>query len=224
MKLLLPTSAQTFVDLDQRQLLVQAGLYPAKFGREVIRIVGEDFRDSSWLRCIADATDGQKLLVDSARDVTVRTPPMLLNEAPNMVSLLNGDMRVDMKRVKARKDEVSGRSNRGVEGWLRGLNNCTVIQGHVAFSHLARSSSTISYSKPIEFSSTLGDEHPLPGFGELRSLHFSPLLDDGCRFSARASGYRRRRICWAGIRPNVSSLRKLSRHCRNGFAIGCAER
>jgi len=88
MKLLLPTSAQTFVDLDQRQLLVQAGLYPAKFGREVIRIVGEDFRDSSWLRCIADATDGQKLLVDSARDVTVRTPPMLLNEAPNMVSLL----------------------------------------------------------------------------------------------------------------------------------------
>ena len=46
---------------------------------------------------------------------------------------VNGDVRVDMKRVKARKDEVSGRSNRGVEEWLRGLKHCTVIQGHARF-------------------------------------------------------------------------------------------
>jgi pyruvate/2-oxoglutarate dehydrogenase complex dihydrolipoamide dehydrogenase (E3) component len=46
---------------------------------------------------------------------------------------VTGDVRVDMKRVKARKDDVSGRSNRGVEEWLRGLNNCTVIQGHARF-------------------------------------------------------------------------------------------
>lgn len=46
---------------------------------------------------------------------------------------INGDVRVDMKRVKARKDEISGRSNRGVEEWLRGLNNSTVIQGHARF-------------------------------------------------------------------------------------------
>ncbi|SFH56799.1 Pyruvate/2-oxoglutarate dehydrogenase complex, dihydrolipoamide dehydrogenase (E3) component [Nitrosospira sp. Nsp14] len=45
----------------------------------------------------------------------------------------NGDVRVDMKRVKARKDEVSGRSNKGVEEWLLGLKNCTVIQGHARF-------------------------------------------------------------------------------------------
>lgn len=45
----------------------------------------------------------------------------------------NGEVRVDMKRVKARKDEVSGRSSRGVEEWLRGLANCTVIQGHARF-------------------------------------------------------------------------------------------
>jgi pyruvate/2-oxoglutarate dehydrogenase complex dihydrolipoamide dehydrogenase (E3) component len=38
-----------------------------------------------------------------------------------------------MKRVKARKDEVSGRSNKGVEEWLRGLKNCTVMQGHARF-------------------------------------------------------------------------------------------
>jgi pyruvate/2-oxoglutarate dehydrogenase complex dihydrolipoamide dehydrogenase (E3) component len=45
----------------------------------------------------------------------------------------NGDVRVDMKRVKARKDEVSGRSNKGVEEGLRGLKNCMVIQGHARF-------------------------------------------------------------------------------------------
>jgi pyruvate/2-oxoglutarate dehydrogenase complex dihydrolipoamide dehydrogenase (E3) component len=44
-----------------------------------------------------------------------------------------GDMRVDMKRVKARKDAVSGRSSKGVEDWLRGTPHCTVIQGHARF-------------------------------------------------------------------------------------------
>jgi len=45
----------------------------------------------------------------------------------------DGDVRIDMKRVKARKDEVSGRSNKGVEASLRGLANCTVIEGHARF-------------------------------------------------------------------------------------------
>ena len=47
--------------------------------------------------------------------------------------VVNGDVRADMKRVKARKDEISGRSSKGVEQWLRGLKNCTVIQGHARF-------------------------------------------------------------------------------------------
>jgi pyruvate/2-oxoglutarate dehydrogenase complex dihydrolipoamide dehydrogenase (E3) component len=46
---------------------------------------------------------------------------------------VDGDVRVDMKRVKARKDAVSGRSNKGVEEWLRGTKSCTVIQGHARF-------------------------------------------------------------------------------------------
>src|SRR3954453_14785633 len=40
---------------------------------------------------------------------------------------INGEVRVDMKRVKARKDEISGQSSRGVEDWLRGLKTCAVI-------------------------------------------------------------------------------------------------
>jgi pyruvate/2-oxoglutarate dehydrogenase complex dihydrolipoamide dehydrogenase (E3) component len=58
---------------------------------------------------------------------------------------VNGDVRVDMKRVKARKDEVSGRSNRGVEEWLRGLNNCTVIDGHARF----QSSHTVAVNNEV---------------------------------------------------------------------------
>jgi pyruvate/2-oxoglutarate dehydrogenase complex dihydrolipoamide dehydrogenase (E3) component len=46
---------------------------------------------------------------------------------------VGGEVRVDMKRVKARKDAVSGRSNKGIEEWMRGLKNGTVIHGHARF-------------------------------------------------------------------------------------------
>jgi pyruvate/2-oxoglutarate dehydrogenase complex dihydrolipoamide dehydrogenase (E3) component len=44
-----------------------------------------------------------------------------------------GPVTVDMKAVKARKDQVSGKSRNGVEGWLRGMENCTVYTGHARF-------------------------------------------------------------------------------------------
>ena len=44
-----------------------------------------------------------------------------------------GDVLVDIKRVKARKDAISGRSSKGVEERLRGTANCTVIQGEARF-------------------------------------------------------------------------------------------
>ena len=45
---------------------------------------------------------------------------------------------VDMKRVKARKDTISGRSRTGVESWLRQMANCTVNQGHARFESPAK--------------------------------------------------------------------------------------
>src|SRR5215475_2013744 len=44
-----------------------------------------------------------------------------------------GSVSVDMKAVKARKDAVSGKSRTGVEGWLRGMENCTVYTDHARF-------------------------------------------------------------------------------------------
>src|SRR5260221_2698392 len=43
------------------------------------------------------------------------------------------EVSVDMKRVKSRKDEISGRSRTGVESMLRKTKNCTVFQGHGRF-------------------------------------------------------------------------------------------
>src|ERR1043165_520228 len=40
---------------------------------------------------------------------------------------------VDMRRVKARKDAISGQSRIGVETSLKRLENCTVYEGHARF-------------------------------------------------------------------------------------------
>ncbi len=44
-----------------------------------------------------------------------------------------GTVEVDMARVKARMDQVRGDSNRGVTGWLEGMDNLEVIRGHARF-------------------------------------------------------------------------------------------
>jgi len=46
---------------------------------------------------------------------------------------ISGDVRVDMKKVKARKDAVSALSRTGVESWLRAMSGCTVYQDHARF-------------------------------------------------------------------------------------------
>ncbi|MGH9498032.1 MAG: FAD-containing oxidoreductase [Terriglobales bacterium] len=44
-----------------------------------------------------------------------------------------GPICADMKRVKARKDEISGKSRSGLESWLASTPNCTVYRGHARF-------------------------------------------------------------------------------------------
>ena len=45
-----------------------------------------------------------------------------------------GDVRVDMSRVKARKDAVVRQSNEGVERWMKSNPNLTVYEGHGRFT------------------------------------------------------------------------------------------
>ena len=53
-----------------------------------------------------------------------------------------GAVAVDMKRVKARKDAISGQSRTGLETSLKHLENCTVYEGHARLE----SSSEVSVS------------------------------------------------------------------------------
>ena len=65
-----------------------------------------------------------KTLVASARAAHVA------HRAGAFGVVIDGRIRVDMERVKARKDAIVRQSNEGVENWLRGLDNCTVYEGH----------------------------------------------------------------------------------------------
>ncbi len=46
---------------------------------------------------------------------------------------VGGPVRVDMKRVKARKDEVAGASEQGVQAWLDNMQGVDLIRGHARF-------------------------------------------------------------------------------------------
>lgn len=57
----------------------------------------------------------------------------LARRAADFGVILEGAVRVDMKRAKARADAVVAKSRRGVEQWLRGMEGCTVFEGHARF-------------------------------------------------------------------------------------------
>ncbi len=44
------------------------------------------------------------------------------------------DVSVDMQHVKARKDEVAGAANAGVEAWIAGMENVELVRGHAQFT------------------------------------------------------------------------------------------
>jgi pyruvate/2-oxoglutarate dehydrogenase complex dihydrolipoamide dehydrogenase (E3) component len=48
--------------------------------------------------------------------------------------LVDGSPRVDMKRVKARKDAIVRHSSEGVEKWMEGLKGAKVYRGHARFT------------------------------------------------------------------------------------------
>jgi pyruvate/2-oxoglutarate dehydrogenase complex dihydrolipoamide dehydrogenase (E3) component len=57
----------------------------------------------------------------------------LAQRAADFGVLLDGPVRVDMKRVKARADGVVLNSRTGVERNLRSMSGCTVVEGHARF-------------------------------------------------------------------------------------------
>ncbi|WP_042885751.1 FAD-containing oxidoreductase [Cupriavidus necator] len=87
---------------------------------------------------------------------------------------------VDMKQVKARKDEISGRSSNGVEQWMRGLGNGTVYQGHARFesAHGVRVNGELLEADKI-FVNVGGRAlvPPMPGLDQVRYLTNSSMME-----------------------------------------------
>jgi pyruvate/2-oxoglutarate dehydrogenase complex dihydrolipoamide dehydrogenase (E3) component len=57
----------------------------------------------------------------------------LARRGPEYGVVVGGEIGVDMARVKARADTVSGNARAGVEKFLRGMKGCTVVEGHARF-------------------------------------------------------------------------------------------
>ena len=77
--------------------------------------------------CVNVGCTPTKALVASARAVHVA------RRAGDFGVVIDGGINVDMARVKARKDAIVGKSTQGLEKWLKGLDNCTVFEGHARF-------------------------------------------------------------------------------------------
>jgi pyruvate/2-oxoglutarate dehydrogenase complex dihydrolipoamide dehydrogenase (E3) component len=77
--------------------------------------------------CVNSGCIPTKTLVASARAA------YMAKRAAEFGVMIDGSITVDMKKVKARKDDVVRKSNQGVEKWLRNTKNLTVYEGHAAF-------------------------------------------------------------------------------------------
>lgn len=77
--------------------------------------------------CVNTGCTPTKTLIASARAAHVA------RTAGRFGAIVSGEVSVDMKKVKARKDEVAGASEKGIEDWLAGMKNVTVYRGHGRF-------------------------------------------------------------------------------------------
>jgi len=77
--------------------------------------------------CVNNGCIPTKTLIASARAAHVA------RRGVDFGVVIDGAIRVDMPRVKARKDAIVLQSNTGVTKWLNGASNVTLIEGHARF-------------------------------------------------------------------------------------------
>jgi pyruvate/2-oxoglutarate dehydrogenase complex dihydrolipoamide dehydrogenase (E3) component len=93
---------------------------------------------------------------------------------------IGGPIDLDMKRVKARKDEISGRSMQGVESWMRGLANGTVYHGHARFESARTVRVNDELLEADKIFINVGARAlvpPMPGLDQVRYLTNSSMMD-----------------------------------------------
>ena len=132
---------------------------------------------------------------------------------------IGGSIAVDMKRVKARKDAISGQSRTSVESMLRGMENCTVYEGHARFEsahEVSVGSTRLTAERTFINVGARAVVPQMPGLDQVAIPH--EFLDDGSRFPAAALGDCGRKLHRPRVRPDVPALRQRSHDYRNGAA------
>jgi pyruvate/2-oxoglutarate dehydrogenase complex dihydrolipoamide dehydrogenase (E3) component len=93
---------------------------------------------------------------------------------------IQGDVRVDLKRVQQRKAAISAESRDGLENWLKNMAKCTVYQGHARLES-ARDVSvgTERLSSERIFLNVGGRAFvpPMPGVGDVPYLNNSSMMN-----------------------------------------------
>src|SRR5438105_3284746 len=135
--------------------------------------------------CVNTGCIPTKTLIASARTAHVA------RRAGDFGVKIDGAVRVDMPRVKARKDLVVAQSTGGVQKWLRGTSNVTVIEGHGRFqsARVVRVGDR-QLTAPEIFINTGGRPTipPVEGLAQIAYLTSSSMMDVDLEF---AQMYRR---------------------------------
>ncbi|MDB6109448.1 MAG: pyridine nucleotide-disulfide oxidoreductase dimerization region [Pedosphaera sp.] len=104
----------------------------------------------------------------------------LAHRAAEFGVAIEGRVTVDMKRVKARKDAVSGGSRAKLESWLKTMKNCTLYHGHARFEspHEMRVATTLLTADRIFINVGTRPRIPdLPGLDQVDYLTNSTMMD-----------------------------------------------
>jgi pyruvate/2-oxoglutarate dehydrogenase complex dihydrolipoamide dehydrogenase (E3) component len=124
--------------------------------------------------CVNTGCIPTKTLVASARAA------YMARRAADFGVRISGDIAVDMRVVMARKEAVSGKSRKGVEKWLRGMERCTVYHEQARFlsAHKVQAGSETLEAERI-FINVGGRANipSMPGLDQVPCLTNSTLLE-----------------------------------------------
>ena len=119
----LPPHILLFKNIGAGQAGPSLSAHLAAKGEKVAIVEGHKFGGT----CVNYGCTPTKTLVASARAAH------MARRGGDFGVMISGDIQIDMKKVKARKDEQVNKSNKGVENWLKNTPNLDVYEAYARF-------------------------------------------------------------------------------------------
>jgi len=124
--------------------------------------------------CVNFGCTPTKTLVASARAAH------MARRAADFGVVLNGQVRVDMRQIKQRKDALVAASRDGLREWLQGTENLTLLEGHGRFVERRRvrvGDRELEAPRIFVNTGTRGVIPPIPGLDSIDYLTASGMLE-----------------------------------------------